>query len=739
MKHLLTITDKDITGSSMLSAAEPRIAVNAVLFDVDVNIALSYMGKYDLHTLPGGGVDPGEDYHAAVKREIWEETGCDCEIIRELGQINENRSEHDFTQERYYYLARVVGGKGELHLTDEEINENTTVVWYPLKQALKIITEKQHDNYQRKFIQQRDIAALTEAVVWLHTHDVPGYSDFIRIEPIEKGWSEDNKYYVETADGQRMLLRISNVSELDRKKAEYGMMERVYELGIITSQSLGFGLFNDGKSVYFLSGWLEGEDADKALPFMSETEQYVLGLKAGETLRKIHTIPAPKSTPEWDVRFFGVMDDRLDAFQNSGISLENDRVVLNYLKNNRYLLKDRPQCFRHGDYSIGNLMVTNLNDIAVIDWEADDFDNYGDPWLDFTDVIWSADKSPHFATGVIKGYFGNEPPYDFWERVRFYVFTAILSSIQWVAKTRKEAVKNEIRLFGEALSWFDNMNSLVPSWYLKDFYIQWIDCVPYKLKAPFDFSFISKYGKVFKVFDNQGSGNICFGVSNGEVKCFIKFAGAPTANYSGKPEDAVERLKMAVPAYRDLAHPNLIRLISDEEIGSGYAAVFEWIDAMYMCAPDGNQAFKNLPLETHLTIYEEILDFHKQVAKNGYCALDLYEDHIMWDIKKERAVICDIDFYSKNWYEGGSGIWNTDCEWYPPEQFIDGAEIDEVSCVYIMGATAFALFGNGRNRSVENWKLSDSLFDVVKRAVSNDRSKRQQSIRQLIEEWRVAK
>jgi hypothetical protein len=37
MKHLLTVTDKDITGSEKLSAAKPRIAVNAVLFDIDGN------------------------------------------------------------------------------------------------------------------------------------------------------------------------------------------------------------------------------------------------------------------------------------------------------------------------------------------------------------------------------------------------------------------------------------------------------------------------------------------------------------------------------------------------------------------------------------------------------------------------------------------------------------------------------------------------------------------------------
>ena len=63
-------------------------------------------------TLPGGGVEVGEDLHTAIKREISEETGCQCEIIGELGQITENRHEHDFTQERSYYMASVIGEKG---------------------------------------------------------------------------------------------------------------------------------------------------------------------------------------------------------------------------------------------------------------------------------------------------------------------------------------------------------------------------------------------------------------------------------------------------------------------------------------------------------------------------------------------------------------------------------------------------------------------------------------------------
>lgn len=41
--------------------------------------------------------------------------------------------------------------------------------------------------------------------------DIPNYDTFIKIEPILKGWSSDKKYYVETKDEQRLLLRRSGV------------------------------------------------------------------------------------------------------------------------------------------------------------------------------------------------------------------------------------------------------------------------------------------------------------------------------------------------------------------------------------------------------------------------------------------------------------------------------------------------------------------------------------------------
>lgn len=51
--------------------------------------------------------------------------------------------------------------------------------------------------------------------------------------------------------------------------------------------------------------------------------------------------------------------------------------------------------------------------------------------------------------------------------------------------------------------------------------------------------------------------------------------------------------------------------------------------------------------------------------------------------------------------------------------------------------TAFALFG-GYNRTRDKWQLSDKLFEVATKAVSDNRAERQQSIRQLREKWEAA-
>ncbi|MDR1600348.1 MAG: serine/threonine protein kinase [Oscillospiraceae bacterium] len=271
-------------------------------------------------------------------------------------------------------------------------------------------------------------------------------------------------------------------------------------------------------------------------------------------------------------------------------------------------------------------------------------------------------------------------------------------------------------------------------------FVQYIDGAPVKLKAPFDLDFVHRYGVVFKVFDGQDSGNLCFGVKAADGKrYFVKFAGAPTEPYKGVPKDAVARLKAAVPVYQDLAHPTLIRFVKAEETGGGFAVVFDWVDGV--CAqsmyPEDYRRFARLPLEVKERVFGDIMAFHAHAAGRGYVAIDFYDGSVMWDVENKRAVICDIDFYQKSPYVGSMGLWGS-TRFISPEERTDGAVIDEVTNVYTMGATAFCLFANS-DRTLEKWPLGEKLYNVVSRAVSCERSGRQQSIRQLIAQWDAAK
>ena len=566
--------------------------------------------------------------------------------------------------------------------------------------------------------------------------NIYGYTNFTKMEPIKKGWSGDRKYYIEDSDGNRLLLRVADIAEYDRKEKEFEMMQRVAELGVPMSKPLNFGVCDDGKSVYLLLTWCDGKDAEEGLPYLSETEQYVIGLKSGEILKKIHSIPAPETQEDWTVSFNRKTNYKVQKYRECGLHFAGDDRIIDYIEKNRGLLEKRPQCYQHGDYHVGN-MIVNENELSIIDFNRYDF---GDPWEEFNRIVWSAATSPYFATGQLNGYFGGQPPLEFFKLLAFYISSNTLSSIYWAIPLGQSDIDTMMKQSQDVLRWFDNMKNPVPTWYLKNFYIRYIDGVPYKLKSPFDFSFISKYGKVFKVFDAQDSGNICFGVQNGGERYFIKFAGAPTKRYNSAPEDAIERLKISLPVYQDLAHPNLIRFIKSERIGKGLAAIFEWVDAEYMgrMYPLPRQKFMQMSQETKMQVFEDIMAFHSYAAKCGYVAIDFYDGSIMYDFANKKTVICDIDFYAKQPYINNLGrMWGSS-RFMSPEEFTFGAEIDEVTNVYTMGATAFALFSD-YDRSPEAWPLNTALYEVVKKAVSNERSQRQQSINQLMEEWEAEK
>lgn len=300
--------------------------------------------------------------------------------------------------------------------------------------------------------------------------DIRNYDTFKKVEPVNKGWSSDKKYYIETTDGRKLLLRVADISEYGRKKAEFEMMKQVAALGVPMPQPVDFGTCDDGKCVYSLLTWCDGEDAETVLPHLTETEQYVLGIKSGEILRRIHSISAPKEQEEWGSRFNRKTSNKIEKYKACGIKFDGDNDIIGYIENNRHLLSGRPQSYQHGDYHVGNMIISPDKVLSIIDFNRPDF---GDPWEEFNRIVWSATVSPYFATGQLNGYFGGRPPIEFFKLLAFYISSNTLSSIYWAIPFGEKEIstmKNQAR---DVLSWYDHMNNPIPNWYLENFYVQY--------------------------------------------------------------------------------------------------------------------------------------------------------------------------------------------------------------------------------------------------------------------------
>jgi 8-oxo-dGTP diphosphatase len=64
--------------------SEPEVLAAGGVVCRDGRVALVHRPKYDDWTLPKGKLDPGEDFEEAALREVEEETGLRCHLVREL-------------------------------------------------------------------------------------------------------------------------------------------------------------------------------------------------------------------------------------------------------------------------------------------------------------------------------------------------------------------------------------------------------------------------------------------------------------------------------------------------------------------------------------------------------------------------------------------------------------------------------------------------------------------------------
>lgn len=168
MELICELNDMIVFGTDGMSTKTSRITARAIVKNRDGLYAVMYADKFKLHSLPGGGVEDGEDVLTALRREVYEETGCVCDEIHELGVVTENRASLDYTQINYYFVVISTHTPSENYLTEAERNSRTVVKWVTLNEVVRLINEQEFDRVQAKYLKARDVAALREYMARLN-------------------------------------------------------------------------------------------------------------------------------------------------------------------------------------------------------------------------------------------------------------------------------------------------------------------------------------------------------------------------------------------------------------------------------------------------------------------------------------------------------------------------------------------------------------------------------------------
>lgn len=296
-------------------------------------------------------------------------------------------------------------------------------------------------------------------------NDIRYYDTFTKIDPIHKGWSGDKKFYIETKNSERLLLRISDISKYEEKKYEFALIKKISAVGINMSQPIDFGVCCDEKNVYQILTWVEGKEAKEVLPSLPKEEQYAFGWEAGQMLLKMQTAESHPPSSAWMNIYEKRLSEYIKTYKTCGQKLVDENLLFSFLEQHASCLAHRPMYLLHADFQSDNMVISPDNKLYAIDFQGS---GMIDPYCALTGVMVTAEVSPQFSIGQLHSYFGRQIPEDFWKLNAFYMIAESINAFSVAATLGQEEVDYSNKMIKVMLEWFNNFNNIIPSWY-KDY------------------------------------------------------------------------------------------------------------------------------------------------------------------------------------------------------------------------------------------------------------------------------
>jgi aminoglycoside phosphotransferase (APT) family kinase protein len=241
-------------------------------------------------------------------------------------------------------------------------------------------------------------------------------STFTSCEPIDNGGSGDEKYCLTAKNGEKFFLR---TGVFDADSTAYAASKRAETLGILMPKTIEFGLYDNDARYYWIQTWLDGKSLLDVLPTLPKSEQYEIGRKAGEILSIIHSLPAEDGAEKWSIWFGEIINLVISEIRKTQGTNEMTQKIITFVENRLEILDKRPQTFCHGDWGIGNLILTSKGEIAATDFGSLYYRNYGDPWAE-VESYWVTGSTPAYLKGEMSAYFRDDIPCEFNEVQLFY-------------------------------------------------------------------------------------------------------------------------------------------------------------------------------------------------------------------------------------------------------------------------------------------------------------------------------
>jgi serine/threonine-protein kinase len=256
-------------------------------------------------------------------------------------------------------------------------------------------------------------------------------------------------------------------------------------------------------------------------------------------------------------------------------------------------------------------------------------------------------------------------------------------------------------------------------------------------------SFLREVGKVFRVFSNQDSSNLCYGVECRGERFFVKTAGRREVGTPRSHAARCEALRRAARRARSLQHRALPQLLEQIETPAGPMLIYEWVEGELLYAPSEQRdarsslgRFRALPVPRILATLEVIYDVHLALARAGFIAHDFYDGCILYDFERHETHLVDLDEYREGPFENEPGRMLGSTRFMAPEELQCGAPIDQRTNVFTMGRTALVLLGDGTT-DASAWRGSAAALDVATQATAEGRDERHADMEIFVAAWRA--